>query len=131
MVILIPALLFALLHGMNPEIKEFGFWAMMPSYFLFGIFFGIIAVLDDGIELAIGAHSANNMLSSIFVSYKSSAIQTPALFIQKEVDPASEFWSILIGSILFVLIVSYKSGWSFKTLQLKVYKEKEMVTEAV
>lgn len=131
MVILIPALLFALLHGMNPEIKEFGFRAMMPSYLLFGIFFGIIAVLDDGIELAIGAHSANNMLSSIFVTSKSSVIQTSALFVQKEVDPAGEFWSLLIGSILFILIVSYKSGWSFKTLQTKVCKEKEIISEAV
>ena len=98
MVIIIPAIFFALLHSANPEVKDFGFWLMMPSYCLLGIFFGLITVLDNGIEMAVGVHSVNNAFASIFITSKSSVFQTPALFIQKEIDPAGEFWGLLIAS---------------------------------
>ena len=60
-VIVITSVLFGLMHGLNPEVETFGFWTMMPQYILFGMIFGIITVLDDGIEAAMGAHSANNI----------------------------------------------------------------------
>jgi len=131
LVILIPAICFALMHGSNPEVKEYGFWATMPSYFLFGVVFGLISILDDGIEMAIGMHSVNNICGAVLVTNKAAVFQTPALFIQKEVDPTSEFWGLLVLSAIFVLIVSYKSGWSFKTLQTRVYKEREIVSETI
>ena len=71
------------MHVMNPEIKEFGFLTMMPQYISFGLLFGIISVLDNGIELAIGAHAANNIFLSIFVTQKSSTLQTVAMFEQQ------------------------------------------------
>ena len=131
LVVFVPALFFALLHGLNPEAEEFGFWAVMPSYLLFGIVFGIITILDDGIELAIGTHAVNNVFSSIFVTHKSSVIQTPALFLQKEIDPKSEFWGLLFFSVLYVLILSYRSNWKLKTLGTKVGLQEEPVAEAV
>lgn len=131
MVILIPAVLFALMHSANPEVKDFGFWTTMPGYLLFGIFFGVITILDDGIELAIGVHSINNAFASIFVTSESSVLQTPAMFIQKEVDPAGEFWGLLIATAIFILIVSYKSKWNFKTLFTRIQAEKEVISETV
>ncbi len=126
LVVLIPSILFALMHGMNPEIKEFGFWTMMPAYVLFGLVFGVISVLDDGIELAIGIHSANNIFASIFVTSKSSVLQTPAMFVQKEINPSGEFWGLLVIAIAFILVVSYKSGWNFKTLFKRIQPEEEL-----
>ncbi|QGY47340.1 CPBP family intramembrane metalloprotease [Maribellus comscasis] len=123
--VLLPSVFFALLHCMNPEIKEFGFWTMIPSYILFGIVFGVISILDDGIELAIGVHSVNNILSSIFVTSKSSVLQTPAMFIQKEVDPSGEFWGLLAVSIVFILVVSYKSSWNYQILFSGIQQKKE------
>lgn len=129
LVIIIPAVLFALLHSANPEVKDFGFWITMPSFLLFGIFFGLITVLDDGIELAVGVHSVNNAFASIFVTSKSSVLQTPALFIQKEVDPSGEFWGLLIATVVFVLIVSYRSNWNFKMLLKRVRSAEEVMPE--
>ena len=114
--VLIPALIFALIHSFNPEVKEFGFWTTMPGYITFGLVFGIASVLDDGIEVAIGAHSINNVLSSIFVTSKSSAIQTPALLFQKEVEPQKENLILLILSVLFIVILTYKNQWKFRKL---------------
>ena len=68
------SLLFALMHGLNPEVKEYGFLTMMPQYILFGLIFGIITILDDGIEAAMGAHTANNAFLCIMVTSKSSAL---------------------------------------------------------
>jgi len=59
--LIMTSVLFALMHGLNPEVKEYGFFTMMPQYILFGLIFGIVTILDDGVEAAIGAHTANNV----------------------------------------------------------------------
>ena len=81
------SLMFALMHSFNPEVKEFGFFTMMPQYIVFGLIFGVITILDDGIEAAMGAHAANNIFLCIMVTNKSSALQTPALYVQQQYYP--------------------------------------------
>ncbi|WP_297090264.1 CPBP family intramembrane glutamic endopeptidase [uncultured Draconibacterium sp.] len=125
LVILIPSLLFALMHAANPEVKEHGFWMMMPQYFIFGVAFAVMAVLDDGIELAIGTHAVNNTLGAILVTSKESAIQTPSLFFQKEVDPAGEFVTLFISSLIMLLVYKLILKWDFTVLINKVEKEVE------
>nr|WP_321355790.1 CPBP family intramembrane glutamic endopeptidase [uncultured Draconibacterium sp.] len=118
--ILIPSVLFALMHGMNPEVKEHGFWMMMPSYFVFGLAFAITAVLDDGIELAIGIHAINNTLLSILVTSKESALQTPALFFQRETDPVSESITLVISSVIMLIIFKLILKWDFSKIWKKI-----------
>ena len=89
------SILFGLMHALNPEVKEFGFFTMMPQYILFGLIFGIITILDDGIEAAMGAHAANNIFLSIMVTNSSSALQTPALYEQQNIYPWTEFAGII------------------------------------
>ncbi len=120
LVILIPSLLFALMHGMNPEVKEHGFWVMMPHYFIIGFVFAIMAVLDDGIEVVIGAHAANNTLGAILVTSKESAIQTPSLFFQKEMDPNSELIGLVISAVLVLVVFKLILKWDFSVLNKKV-----------
>jgi uncharacterized protein len=47
--LIMTSLMFGLMHAFNPEVKEFGFYTMMPQYIDFGLIFGIITNLDDGI----------------------------------------------------------------------------------
>ncbi len=112
--LLITSLLFGLMHVLNPEIKEFGFFTVMPQYISFGLLFGLISVLDNGIELAIGAHAANNIFLSIFLTQKASALQTAAMFEQQTVQPWTEFLYLIILSVIFVgaLFIIYK--WKFR-----------------
>lgn len=121
LVILIPSLLFGLMHGLNPEVEEYGFWIVMPQYILFGLVFGIISTLDDGIEMAIGVHTANNVLSALLVTNKASVLQTPALFMQKEIDPIKEFWVLLAFCIVLIGIMSYTNKWEFSVLRRKIH----------
>ena len=114
--VLIPGIVFALIHSFNPEVQEFGFWTTMPGYITFGLVFGIASVLDDGIEVAIGAHSINNVLSSVFVTSSSSALQTPAVLFQKEVLPQKESLMLFILSVVFIVILKFRNNWEFRKL---------------
>ena len=109
--LIMTSVLFGLMHAFNPEVKEFGFLTMMPQYILFGLIFGVITILDDGIEAAMGAHTANNIFLCIMVTNQSSALQTPALFEQHNIYPWTEFTALLFTGIVFVLILKIIFKW--------------------
>jgi membrane protease YdiL (CAAX protease family) len=119
--IVITSMLFGLMHAFNPEVEEFGFFIMMPQYILFGLIFGIITVLDDGIEAAIGAHAANNIFLCIIVTHQSSALQTPAIYEQQNVYPWTEFTALFITGIIFIIVLKAIFKWdTFSLLLSKV-----------
>ena len=109
--LLITSVLFGLMHSLNPEVKEFGFGDMMAQYVLFGLIFGIVTIMDDGIEAAAGAHAANNIFLCIMVTHRSSALQTRAIYEQINVYPWTEFAGLLISGILFILILKVVFRW--------------------
>jgi membrane protease YdiL (CAAX protease family) len=119
-VILIPGLIFGLMHTFNPEVKEFGFWAVMPQYIFFGFFFGLIAVLDDGIELSMGIHAANNIFLSLFVTHSSSVLQTDAFLEQHNLSLIKETVSLIIMGIVALIYLAWKYKWNFRILNMKV-----------
>jgi len=114
--LILTSVFFGLMHSFNPEVKDFGFLSMMPQYILFGLVFGIITILDDGIEAAIGAHSANNIFLCIMVTNKSSALQTAALFEQKNILPWVELTVLLVIGIVFLLILKKLFRWNDLTV---------------
>jgi uncharacterized protein len=109
--VIMTSLLFGLMHSFNPEVKEFGFFTMIPQYFTFGLIFGIISILDDGIEAAMGAHAANNIFLCIMVTSESSALQTPALYQQYNIHPWMEFAALCVTGILFISILKVIFKW--------------------
>ena len=121
MPLIFTAFLFGLMHSFNPEVEEFGFFAMMPQYVLFGLIFGVITILDDGIEAAIGAHAANNIFLCIMVTNRASALQTQAVYEQINIYPWIEFGGLLISGVIFLLILKKVFKWgSFSRLFSKV-----------
>ncbi|MDE5423746.1 CPBP family intramembrane metalloprotease [Ancylomarina sp. DW003] len=126
MAAILPAVLFGLMHYANPEVKEYGFWVMMPHYIIFGVFFGLMAVLDDGIETAMGAHAANNAFIAIFTTSNASVFQTNALFKVKDMAPTlyDLFLFILLGAIL-ISILAKKYNWNFALMNQRVEGDKE------
>ncbi|MCJ7449311.1 MAG: CPBP family intramembrane metalloprotease [Bacteroidales bacterium] len=105
------SILFGLMHSLNPEVKDFGFLIMMPQYILFGLIFGIITILDDGIEAAMGAHTANNIFLCIMITNESSALQTPALYEQLKVFPWIEGGALLVSGIIFIVVLKIIFKW--------------------
>lgn len=118
--IIIPGVLFGLMHIANTEISEYGFWSTMPQYILFGLIFGLISVVDDGIELAIGMHAANNIFACLMVTFDASTLPTPALFHQKTIIPELETAVLLLSGIIAIAFFRKRYKWDFKILNKKV-----------
>jgi len=109
--ILVTSLLFGLMHGLNPEVKEYGFLTMMPQYIFFGLVFAVLTMFDDGIEVAIGAHAANNIFLSVLITHSDMALQTPAMYEQVEIYPWKEFAGLVVMSVIFVVIMALVYRW--------------------
>jgi len=107
--ILTTGTLFGILHGANPEVEEFGMWIALPQYILMGLILGFVAVKDDGTELALGLHMANNILAAITFTSDSSTLQTHALF--KDLHPTASWtdtFMMLIAGIIFIWLCNRK-----------------------
>lgn len=109
--ILFTSVLFGLMHGLNPEVQRYGFLTMMPQYIFFGLVFAVLTMFDDGIELAIGAHAANNIFLSILITHDDMALQTPAMYEQIQIYPWKEFGGLVIQSLIFVIIMALIFRW--------------------
>lgn len=102
------SLLFGLAHMSNPEVEKFGVLSMLPFYSLFGLFLGLLALWNSGLELSLGIHAANNLLSALLITSENSVLQTDAIFSIKNENPAVDFILWLIGAVITFVIFQYK-----------------------
>ncbi len=117
--LIITSVLFGVLHMENPEVKEYGWMIMLPYYTLFGFFLGAVTLLDEGLELALGIHLANNLISSLLVTTPNGVLQTDAIFLAKSSDPLIE---VIVSIVMFVItffIFLRKYRWTNFKLILK------------
>ncbi len=73
------SLAFAIPHFGNPEMQR-GFIVGALIYLLWGIFFAVISLKDNGLELALGAHAANNLFLDLFINTPDSILPTPSIW---------------------------------------------------
>jgi len=109
--IIFTSVLFGLMHGLNPEVQQYGFMTMMPQYIFFGLVFAVLTMFDDGIEMAIGAHAANNIFLSIMVTHDDMALQTPAVYEQLNIHPWKEFGGLVAMSVIFLATMALMYRW--------------------
>lgn len=109
--IIVSGLFFGGLHVMNPEIDEYGLDIMLLHYCSVGIFLGIIVVMDNRLELALGFHAVNNILSGLLISFDGAAFKTYSLFTTSYVDPYLGYIVWLVSAIVFYVWCSYKYNW--------------------
>jgi membrane protease YdiL (CAAX protease family) len=120
--VILTSVIFASLHLANPEISQFGFYVMVPYYFLAGLFLALITVFDHGLELALGVHWATNFYGATMVTFAGGAIQTDALFTQNNVNATLMLLAFLIQATIFIIFCYKKYNWKFN-LNLKPYNE--------
>jgi hypothetical protein len=109
---LITSMIFGLLHGANPEIEKLGY-GLLFFYVASGFFFGIVTLLDDGAEIAIGMHAINNIIAALFITANWTVFQTDALYIDTS-EPTINFEMFLPVFILYplaIFIFSKKYKW--------------------
>ncbi len=111
--LLVTSISFGLLHAFNPEVEKLG-WGVMVFYIGTGLLFGIATLMDEGIELALGLHAANNLVAAIFVTTNWTVFQTDALFIDTS-EPSLGWETYLPVFVIYPLILfifSKKYGWT-------------------
>jgi hypothetical protein len=100
--LILTSVLFGIAHSANPEVANIGFWKMMIFYIGTGLLLGIMTLMDDGLELALGFHLGNNLLASLLVTADWTALQTDAIF-KSTAEPLMS----IIGEILIPVLVVY------------------------
>ena len=73
--LLITSLVFGLMHISNPEVDKLG-PVVMIYYIGTGLFLGVMTLMDEGMELALGFHAANNLFTALLVTADWTAFQT-------------------------------------------------------
>jgi len=126
--LIITAILFGLIHSMNPEIEKYGFGIMQLYYISAGLVLGIMTIMDDGLELALGVHAATNFTGAVFVGYDGAAIQTNSLLKTSNLNPTFMALGFIVISLIFLTILKYKYQWSsFNKIWSPIDQTKDIV----
>ena len=107
------SIVFGSLHFSNPEVQKLGL-GIMAYYIGTGLFLGILTLMDEGIELALGFHAANNIMTALFVTSSWTVFQTESILIDIS-EPTlgvEAFFSLFILYPGFIFFMSRKFDWS-------------------
>ena len=107
------SVLFGTLHIFNPEVSKMGY-IILVYYIGTGFLLGIMTLMDDGMELALGFHAANNLIGALLVTADWTAFQTHSIFKDLS-DPSAGFdviFPIIVVYPLLLFIFSKKYKWS-------------------
>lgn len=106
------SLAFGLMHIANPEVGKLGN-IILIYYIGTGFFLGILTLMDEGLELALGFHAANNLIGALLLTSDWSAFQTHSIF-KDNSEPSAGFEVIMPVFIFFPLLLfifSKMYGW--------------------
>lgn len=103
--LIVPSVVFGLLHSLNPEVGMYGFLLTIPFYIGFGLLLGWITIQSQSLELSLGIHLANNMYASFAVTFPGSALSSPAFFSIQKYDPVAALVVFFVMAAIFVLIM--------------------------
>ncbi len=110
--LIITSLIFGLMHALNPEIEKLGY-SILSVYIGLGFFLGIITLMDDGMELALGFHAANNMIIALLVTSDWTALQTNSIFLDvSEPSAIGQIVPIFIILPILTFVFARKYKWT-------------------
>ena len=72
--LIVTSVVFGSLHFANPEVDKLG-PVIMVYYIGTGLFLGIMTLMDEGMELSLGFHAANNLFTALLVTGEVTDIQ--------------------------------------------------------
>ena len=107
------SVIFGTMHIANPEVQKLGY-IIMIYYIGTGLFLGILTLMDEGMELALGFHAANNLIAALLITSDWSAFQTESI-LKDNSEPSAGFEILVPVFIIFpilLFIFSKKYGWT-------------------
>ncbi|KIA93942.1 abortive phage infection protein [Flavobacterium sp. KMS] len=124
--LLMTSTIFGVMHIFNPEVSKMGY-IVMVYYIGTGLFLGIITLMDEGIELALGFHAANNLVGALLVTSDWSVFQTHSVF--KDISEPSAGADIILPVIVIYPIMLYIFSKKYNWTNWKEKLTGEIVTE--
>ena len=131
--LIVTSVLFGLMHSANPEVEKLGM-GVMVFYIGTGLLLGAMTLMDEGLELALGFHAANNIVAALLITSSWTALQTDSIYIDIS-EPSfgiADILPILIGYplILFILGKIYKwDNWKERLFGRVLSKEEFLALE--
>ncbi|AXT19881.1 CPBP family intramembrane metalloprotease [Flavobacteriaceae bacterium AU392] len=118
--LIITSAIFGLLHISNPEIDQLGH-ILLVYYIGTGLFLGITVLMDEGLELALGFHAANNLFTALLVTADWTAFQTHSILKDVSEPEAAGIMDtffpvfVIFPIVLFIFAKKYKwNNWKGK-----------------
>ena len=110
--LVLTSVIFGGLHLANPEVDKLGN-IIMIYYIGTGFFLGIMTLMDEGMELALGFHAGNNLITALLVTADWTVFKTNSIF--KDIsEPSAGFdviAPVLILYPIFLLIMAWRYKW--------------------
>ena len=110
--LVVTSLLFGIMHIANPEVEKLGYGSLV-FYIGTGFFLGILTLMDEGLELALGFHAANNLVTALLVTADWTAFQTDSLY--KDVSEPALGWDaylpVFVVFPILLWVFARKYGW--------------------
>ena len=105
---------FGLVHYANPEVDKLGY-AIFAIYIGSSFVYGITTLMDEGMELSLGMHAANNVIIALLSTADWTAIQSHSLY-KNVAEPTIINFSEILPAFIFYFIVLYifskKYNWT-------------------
>lgn len=101
--LIMTSILFGGMHLFNPEVEKMGY-VILVYYIGTGFFLGIVTLMDEGTELALGFHASNNLVGALLVTTDWTVFQTNSIF-KDLAEPSAGFDVLLPVFIIYPLIL--------------------------
>ncbi|RRJ93496.1 CPBP family intramembrane glutamic endopeptidase [Flavobacterium macacae] len=126
--LLMTSVIFGSMHIFNPEVQKLGN-IILVYYIGTGLFLAIITLMDEGMELALGFHAANNLITALLVTTDWTVFQTHSVL--KDISEPSVGLTIFIPVfivfpiLLLIFAKKYKwTNWKEKLTGRIIFEEK-------
>ncbi|MBS3739102.1 MAG: CPBP family intramembrane metalloprotease [Psychroflexus sp.] len=118
--LILTSVLFGGLHVFNPEVAKLGYQALIV-YIGTGFFLGIVTLMDEGLELAIGFHAGNNLITALLVTADWTAFKTHSVF--RYLGEPSLVSDVYIPVLIFypILILIFSGIFKWKNWKQKLF----------
>ncbi len=109
--LVITSVIFGGMHIANPEVEKLG-PIIMVYYIGTGFLLGIMTLMDEGMELALGFHAGNNLVAALLVTADWTAFQTNSIL--KDISEPEVGFSILGPVFIIYPIFLGLMAWRYK-----------------
>ena len=122
MALFLTSTVFGSLHLANPEITALGY-EFVILYITVGFVLGIMTLMDDGLELALGFHAANNLIAALLLTADWTVFQTESILIDIS-EPSLGITDWITPFIVFpILLAVFARKYSWTNWKEKLFSK--------